>query len=123
MKCCLDEHYARAIAEQLRDRDHDVICAKERPDLVGMSDRDLTSALQVEKRGLVTENVSDFMPIVQELATAAEDHWGFVFTSPRSMPRGAATIGLYVDVLDAFLSERTSEDGLKNQVSWLQPPD
>jgi hypothetical protein len=122
VRLCLDEHYARAIAEQLRDRHQDVISVKERQDLVGISDRDLLRTMQAETRALLTENVGDFMPLVHELAAAGENHWGVVFTSPRSMPRGAATIGLYVEALDGFLRERPADDDLQNQVSWLQPP-
>ena len=54
--------------------------------------------------------------------TLHEDQWGFVFSPSASMPRGAATVGVFVDALDLFLNERPAEDGLLNQVWWLQPP-
>jgi hypothetical protein len=120
VRLCLDEHYSPEIACLLRDqRGHDVSAVKERPELIGLPDAQLVAAMRAERAALLTENVQDFMPIAQALAARGEDHWGFVFTSGRSMPRGAATIGRYVDVLDPFLSERPGEDDLKNQTWWL----
>jgi hypothetical protein len=119
VRLCLDEHYSPEIARLLRDRGHDVSAVKERPELVGLPDAQLVAALQAERSALLTENVQDFVPIAQALAARGEEHWGFVFTSSRSLPRGSGTIGRYVDLLDAFLCERPGEDDLKNQVSWL----
>jgi hypothetical protein len=122
VRLCLDEHYATQIANALRERGHQVTAVQERPELRGIRDRELLAFMQVEGCALLTENVSDFMPFVHELAARAEDHWGFVFTSPVSMPRGTGTIGLFVDALDRLLTERPADDALMNQVWWLQPP-
>jgi len=122
VRLCLDEHYAFQIAETLRNRGHDVLAANERLALRGLSDRELLAFVQSERRALTTESVSDFMPIVHELAASGEEHWGFVFTSPSSMPRGAGTIGLFVEALDHVLTDRPAEGALLNQVWWLQPP-
>jgi hypothetical protein len=122
VRLCLDEHYAAQIAAALRDRGHAVTAVQERLELRGLEDRELFAALQGERSALLTENASDFMPIVHELAERNEDHWGVVFSSPLSMPRGAGTIGLFVGALDLLLNERPAEDGLLNEVQWLQPP-
>jgi hypothetical protein len=90
-------------------------------DLQGLGDLQLWSSALTEGRALLTENIADFMPLVRDAAAQGDRHWGVVFTSPRSMPRGAGTIGLYVDVLDAFLREHPGEDGLLDQVVWLGP--
>jgi hypothetical protein len=121
VRLCLDEHYAGQIAETLRERGHDVVAASEKPELRGLGDRELLSVTQAEQRALLTENVSDFMPLVHELAARNEDHWGFVFSSPTSLPRGTGTIGLFVEALHLLLRDRSADDALLNQVAWLQP--
>ena len=123
MRLCLDEHYAAQIAVALRERGHEVTAVNERRELRGLDDRPLLAVMQTERSALLTENVSDFMPLVQELAARNEDHWGVVLSSPESMPRGTGTIGLFVGSLHRFLVERPAEDGLLNQISWLQPPE
>lgn len=109
MRLCLDEHYSRQIAEELRRHGHDVVAIGERPELRGLADRELVSVMQAERRALLTENVGDFMPFVHELAARNEDHWGFVVSSPTSMPCGTGTIGSFVEALDRLLRERASE--------------
>jgi Domain of unknown function (DUF5615) len=122
VKLLLDELYSPTIAAQLRNRGHDVQSVSERDDLRGIADRELLSRAGVEGRALLTENVADFMPLVHEAASAGESHASVVFTSPHSMPRGAGTIGMYIEALDRFLRERPGPDGLANQVAWLAPP-
>ena len=112
MRLCLDEHSSAHIATALRERGHDVTDVSERPELRGLDDADLLEALRAERSALLTENVADFM--------RSEDHWGIVFSSPASMPRGSATSGLFVDALDRLLSSVPADDGLRNEVLWLQ---
>lgn len=116
MKLLLDQHYSPKIAEQLRRLGHDVTSVEEQPGLRGLRDREIWGLAISEQRALVTEDVVHFSPIVQESARAAERHFGVVFTSPRSMPRGRRTIGLFVDRLDRFLE---TNDALADQVAWL----
>ena len=123
MRLCLDEHYTPEIARQLRGRGHDVASVKERPELLGLPDSALVAVVIIERSALMTENVGDFAPIEQALAARGDDQWGFVYTSPRSLPHATSAIALFVEALDRFLSERPAEDGLRNQVWWLQPPD
>ena len=119
MKLLLDEHYSRRIAEQLRDEGHDVSAVQERPDLRGVDDSDLLRHASAEDRALLTENVADFMPLVRQAAAAGEHHFGVIFSSPHSLPRGQGTIGLCVERLDAFLRERPKDDVLADQISWI----
>jgi hypothetical protein len=119
LRLLLDEHYSPKIAEALRERRYDVVSAQERDVLSGLADRELWARTSDERRGLVTENVADFMPLVREAASAGERHFGVVFTSPRSLPRGRASIGVCVETLDGFLAERPAEDALTDQVHWL----
>ena len=121
MRLLLDEHYSPKIAAGLRKRGHDVDSANERLELRGLADRELWAVATAEKRVLVTENVADFMPLVREAAAAGATHFGVVFTSPRSLPRGPKTIGLYLELLETFLRERPAGSGLADEVHWLGP--
>ena len=121
MRLCLDEAYLPAIAEQLGRRGHDAVSVNERAELIALGDRELLRRLADERRALVTENAADFMPLVREAAAAGVDHSGVVFSSPRSMPRSKATIGLFVQRLAEPLASRTDDDALKNQTWWLEP--
>ena len=119
MKLLLDEHDSPKIAAELRKRGHDVVSAAERDDLRGLGDRELWNVASAEGRALMTENVADFMPLARETAAEGGRHSGVVFTSPRSLPRGPSTIGLYVKLLGRFLRDRPADDALADQVHWL----
>lgn len=121
MRLLLDEHYSPTIASELRERGHDVASVAERDDLRGLGDRELWGFASAEGRALMTETVADFMPLVREAAAQGERHFGVVFTSPRSLPRGPRTIGVYVDRLDSFLRNCPADDALADQVLWLSP--
>ena len=123
MRLLLDEHYSPKIAAELRKRRHDVVSATERDDLRGLSDRELWKLASVEGRALMTENVADFMPLVREAAAEGERHFGVVFTSPSSLPRGPRTIGAYVKRLGSFLRDHPADDALADQVHWLGADD
>jgi Domain of unknown function (DUF5615) len=119
VKLCLDEHYAVQIAADLRGIGHDVDCVKERPELISLSDGDLLSRLRAERRALLTENVSDFAPLVRQILAAGELHYGIVFSSPRSMPRSRNTIGAFVSALDAVMRRFPGESDFANRIEWL----
>lgn len=121
MRLLLDEHYSARIATELRSRGHDVVSARDRDDLRGAADRELWERAAAERRAIVTENVGDFVPLLNETAAAGDRHYGVVFSSARSMPRALRTIGLFVERLDALLLERASEDALVDQITWLRP--
>jgi hypothetical protein len=120
VRLLLDEHYSPKIADELRNRGHDVVSAAERDDLRGLSDVELLTRATAERRALVTENVSDFMPLVRAAVAAGERHFGIVFTSQRSLPRALGTVGLYVERLDEVLQARPADDALAHQVLWLR---
>jgi Domain of unknown function (DUF5615) len=121
VRLCLEEHYSVQIAAELRELDHDVECVKERADLTGLADDDLFDILVRERRGLLTENVADFAPLVQRRMAAGEMHYGGIYTSPHAMPRSRNTIGVYVRALDSLLREHRDEDALANATAWLSP--
>lgn len=121
MRLCLDEHYSNRIAVDLRDLAHDVHCAKERPELVSLSDEELLVVMTGERRALLTENVADFAPIIQRLVTAGESYFGIIYTSPKTMPRSRNTIGAYVEALDALLRKYPGDEDFINGTEWLTP--
>ena len=119
MKLCLDEHYSPQIAVELRRAGHDVVSVKERVELISLSDDDVLSAMHTEHRALVTENVQDFAPLIAQRNANGQSHHGIVYTSPRSMPRSKATIGVYVRALTAVLEANPGDDALVDRVHWL----
>lgn len=119
MKLLLDEHYSPIIAEKLRDRGHDVISVNERPDLIGRDDHHVCVTMMGEQRAILTENWADFNDQIRLAAQTGSTHFGVLFTSPRSMPRGRETIGLYVRVLDDFLKRHEPLDALADNYAWL----
>lgn len=122
MKLCLDEHYSPDIAAALRERGQDVVSVKERAELVSLSDAELLSTLADERRALLTENVQDFAQLVGRRAAEATSHFGVIYTSPRSMPRAKATIGVYLAALEDLLRKYPGDDDFLDRVEWLTPP-
>ena len=119
MRLVLDELYSKQIAEQLRERGHDVVSVTERPDLQGLLDTDLLALMAAERRAILTENWADFGRELEKAATAGMTHYGVVFTLRQQLPRSRDTIGLYVRVLDDFLDRHPAEDALLNSYRWL----
>ena len=120
MKLLLDEHFSPEIARQLRERGHDVVAARERAELHGLSDRDLLAVASGEDRAVVTENVADFVELHRQSVVGGERHAGLVFTSPRQFPRSRRAIGRLVRALETLLSASPETDALRDQVRWLE---
>ncbi|HZQ16482.1 MAG TPA: DUF5615 family PIN-like protein [Gaiellaceae bacterium] len=119
MKLLLDELYSKQIAEQLRERDHDVVSVKERDDLEGLLDYQLFPLMPAEERAILTENWADYNRLIQQTASEGTTHYGVVFSSRRKLPRSRETIGLYVRVLDDFLNRHQAVDALLNSSRWI----
>jgi hypothetical protein len=119
LRLLLDEHYSQLIAEQVRERSHDVIAVTERTDLIGLRDVELFALLPAERRAIMTEKWGDFQRELQNAAATGMTHYGVLFTSRKQLPRDKQTIGLYVRVLDEFLANHRAEDALLNSYRWL----
>jgi predicted nuclease of predicted toxin-antitoxin system len=120
LKLLIDEHYPPSIAEQLRTRGHDAVAVQEEADLRGMLDPDLFAEAQRRNCALLTENVADFIALDAEHRSRHLSHWGLIFTSNRTFPRGeASTVGALVKALDELLREAGS-GGPSSLVIWLQ---
>lgn len=114
--------YSPEIAKALRDRGHDVLAAQEGTrGLRNLSDEDLLQAAVADRRALLTENIGDLAPIAHEWLAIGRDHYGVLFTSPKSMPRTDEAIGLYVRSLDEFMRSHPDEAALRNVADFLPP--
>lgn len=121
MNLLLDEMYPYAIAEQLRDRGHDVVAVGEREELRGTADSSVFACAQAEERALVTDDVG-FLAIEAERRTRGETHHGLILTTNKRFPRGEpGTVGRLVRALDRFLSrEAASLAESRSFVHWLR---
>ncbi len=109
MRLLLDEHFDRAIAEQLRGRGVDAAAVTERPEFVGRPDRELLRAATSERRVLVTNNVRDYAPRVEAFGLRGETHFGVLCTDDDTFPRAEAGIGQLVRSLEAFVAAKPDD--------------
>lgn len=118
MRLALDHHYTRLIAEQLQLRGHDAVAAYERG-WHELDDEELFDRCVAETRALLTNNVSDFVAVSQRWAGEGRHHAGLIFTADASLPRTGATIGVYVELLDALLNENPGASAFLDRIEWL----
>lgn len=110
MRLLIDEMYPPAIAEQLRDRAHDVEAVTERAELRGLADIEIFAQAQREQRAVVTENIADFSVIVDGYDQRGQGHYGLTFVPADTHPRGnPRTVGRMVVELSQLLSEHPEE--------------
>jgi len=119
LKLFLDEMYSPRIAEQLSSRAYDALSVADRADLRALPDRMLFERMQDERRTVLTNNVKDFVPLITAAETGGSSHYGVLFTSDRSLPRGRDNIGSYVEVLAGVFEAHPSDDDLRGIVRWL----
>lgn len=105
MKLLLDEMWAPAIAEALRDRGHAVVAVAERPDLRGLPDEAIYDVAQADGWVIVTENVVDYRPLAAAAVRAGRAYPPIIYTSNRAYPRAnRRTAGRLVAALDDLLT-------------------
>ena len=122
MKLLLDEMHAPAVAARLRASGHNAVAVKERPEMIGLPDRELLVLASAEGRALVTENVKDFAALHTSTLVAGERHAGLVFTHPRRFPRHARNhVAVLADALAQFVeaNARRLRD-VESFVWWLE---
>jgi len=121
LRLLLDEHYSHTIAEELRRRGVDAVATQnERPELEGQDDDVILRAATLERRVVVTNNVRDYAPLVEEVGLRGEPQFGVIFTDDTTFPRTHAGIGLIVRALAAFV-EGAPADDLLNGCMYLPP--
>ncbi|MBK5288453.1 MAG: DUF5615 family PIN-like protein [Acidimicrobiia bacterium] len=118
MRLLIDEMFAAAIAESLRDSGIDAIAIQEVPELRGLPDDQVFVHAQLEQRCVVTENIADFVAV--ETAWRAEQprpHRGLILVHPRGFPRHRrGAIGRIAQALRALVTETDVEPGT---ILWL----
>lgn len=113
--------YPPAIARGLRALGHDVVASQDDEELRILDDPALFARARMDRRALVTENVKDFLPLVQLSAAADESHFGLVLTTNAWFPRhDDRVVGDLVRALDLVLVQYRGEvpDGF---IHWLRP--
>lgn len=111
LKLLLDEMYPPAIAEQLRDRGHDVDAVTARAELRSLPDDAIFATAQQERRAVVTENVGDFSAIADAADRGGRAHYGLVLVDPAKYPRGnRRTVGRLVRRLERLLDDHAHGD-------------
>jgi len=117
LRLLLDEHYAGAIAYQLRAKGFDAVTVSGLG-RKGTDDEPLLEYAVTDRRALLTNNVADFMPLHAEWMASGRSHFGLLFTDDASMPRHRSTIGRYVSVLTTFMAARPGERDTVDQIHW-----
>jgi len=118
MKLALDHHYPATIAPELRIRGLDVVSAQE----LGwdrLSDAELLRSCGSDHRGLLTNNVADFMVLAREWQLDRDRHSGMIFTSDRQWPRTRDMSGRFVDALISLMEMQPDDDSLAGTIIWL----
>jgi len=111
LRLLIDEMYPPAIAEQLRRRGHDVDAVTAHAELRSLSDPDLFRVAQDQRRAVVTENIADFISLVNDYDHRGRAHHGLILVDPAKYPRGGArTIGRMVTALDRLLHATRGEE-------------
>ena len=103
----LDRMLAPAIAEQLRDRGHDVAAVTERPHLTGVADEADEQVLELaagEARSVVTLNIVDFAALESVWNASNRSHAGIVYVATSTFPQNKGFIGALVKALDHAIS-------------------
>jgi hypothetical protein len=111
--------YPVTVAEQLRARGHDVSAVTERPELRSLPDAEIFAVAQRERRTVVTENIGDYVSMVDGADQRGEGHFGLVLIDPAKYARGQRrTIGRMVTELDRLLGQHAGDQATSLR-HWL----
>jgi hypothetical protein len=113
VKALLDEMILPAVAEQLRQRGHDVVAVSERPDLRSLPDREAWAVAQAEPRAVVTRDRADYLALERQQGADGNSHAGLILLSSRF---AEAAVGPLVKALDELL---TGDGPYPGFVHWL----
>lgn len=106
----LNEHLSPRLAAQLRRYGFDVTSSQE-SELLSETDSEQLAHTTLERRAIVTFNVSDFARLHQEYMAAGKEHWGIIFST-------VEPVHVLLHRLLRLLNSATAEE-LKNQTRWL----
>lgn len=117
-KLLLDEHYSDAIAARLRAAGHDVLAVVADPELRAQSDVEVFRRAAASGRRIVTENIKDFRPLLQQAYADGDPVARLLLVPPGCVPRGA---GRRSSTIAAALGEwfNASHDAARPEEDWL----
>jgi len=105
VKLLLDEMHTPGVVVQLTGESFDVVAVAAQPER-GLSDEELLAHATTEQRALVTENITDFMPLATQWASQRKPHSGLIFTNPKRFNRATlAYPGNLITSLRNFLTD------------------
>lgn len=107
----LDEMLSDAIAEQLRDKGHDVLAVVADPALVTLPDPGLLARATSDDRAVVARNIKDFMALDAHYRASGALHAGLVLVATKTFPDNRHAFGAIVSSLDELLSGGGIERG------------
>jgi predicted nuclease of predicted toxin-antitoxin system len=120
VRLLLDEMFSPVIATALRDLGHDVASIAEQAVLRAMTDEEVFALAAAQERWLLTENVKDFQPILQQALQVGMPTVRLLFTSSRTFPRSRKNPGPLIQALHAWLTGGAPKLPLTED--WLPDP-
>ena len=117
-KLLLDEHYSAAIAAELRAAGHDVTAVVADPQLRAQPDPEVFRHAAASGRRIVTENIKDFRPLLQQAYAVGDPTARLLLVPPNRFPRGVGrrTAAIFKAVSEwlaaAEAADRPDEDWL-----------
>jgi hypothetical protein len=118
MRLLLDEHMDPLIAEQLRQRRHDVVAVAADDELRGSTDESLIEWAAAQHRAVVTYDIRGFSRLLEQRASLGLETVGVVFVSRRAYPADKAR-GPLVRDLSRLREAYSSPDALAERAVWL----
>jgi hypothetical protein len=85
-----------------------------------MTDEEVFALAATQRRWVLTENVKDFQPILQQSFQAGTPATGLLFTSSRAFPRSRKNPGPLIDAIHAWLTNGPPPPPLTED--WLLHP-
>jgi predicted nuclease of predicted toxin-antitoxin system len=101
----LDEMFSDKIAQQLRDKGHDVLSVVTDPALIALPDEQVLAYATAEGRALVTANVKDFVPLDGRYRAAGQSHAGLILVSTKTFPQNRAFTAAITAALVTLLND------------------
>jgi predicted nuclease of predicted toxin-antitoxin system len=122
VRLLVDEMISATVAEQLRDRGHDVVAVQDpdRAHLRGIDDCELLDHASRDHRAVVTDNIPDFVRCHQLRLERGQPHYGLLLFTNDTFPRHRhdAFVGQVLAALDKELVAQPDDDS--SLIRWLQ---
>ncbi len=125
MRLLLDEMIGAVVAEELRNRGHDIVAVQDasQAHLRGADDCLLLSHADDERRAVVTDNVADFFRCHQRRIDAGQGHHGLLFFTNQTFSRHRHDlfVSQVIPALERAL-DSSPDDDASGWIHWLAKP-